>query len=334
MSNEENRLTSAEIGNLWMAYVNNTATICFLKHAIKIVEDDEIKLVIDKGLQLAEDYISSIKTIFQKDNYAVPQGFLDQDVNINAPRLFSDIFHLNFVKSLSKVGIGTYGMCYSMGTRDDVRALFLKCLNTSTDLDEHATKVLLKKGLYVRPPYITVPDKVRFVKKDSFLSGFFTNRRQLTALEITHLFMNLDTNMLGQVVMIGFGQVAEAKELRELFWKGHTIAHSHAQTFSRKLEEDNLPSSSPWDSGVTKSQVAPFSDKLMAFLATFLCAAGIGNYGMALGASPRHDIGAMYSKLMMESGLFANRFAEYLIKNGWMEEPPQSENREELVRGH
>ncbi len=96
------------------------------------------------------------------------------------------------------------------------------------------------------------------MQKKSFLAGFLTNeKRPLTALEITHLFANLDTNTLGEILMIGFAQVAKSKEVREFIWRGKELSEKHRMIFSEKLIEDNVPAPSPWDSGVTKSTVTP-----------------------------------------------------------------------------
>ena len=63
-----------------------------------------------------------------------------------------------------------------------------------------------------------------------------------------------------------------------------------------------------------------------------MIAAGIGNYGMALAASPRRDIGLEYMSLIPEVALYAEDGANIMIKNGWMEEPPQADNRDQLIQ--
>lgn len=334
MTGKENtELTSAEIANLWMAYINNTLSICLLKHFLAVVEDIEIKSEIEFAHQLAKNYVSAITKIFNKENIPLPDGFSDKDVKPNAPRLFTDIVLINFIKSLSKVGMGTYSLAFTLSSRNDTRALFKYCIESTLELDERVTTVLKNKGLYIRPPYIPLPEQVRYVKKTSFLAGFLTSeKRPLTALEITHLFANFDSNVLGETFMMGFAQVAESKQVRELIWRGKEMAEKHKILFSEKLIEDNVPSPSPWDSGVTTSTIAPFSDKLILFLTTFLMASGIGNYGMAMAGSPRTDIALMYERLKIEIGLFAADGAKLLIENGWFEEPPQSVNRKQLSK--
>ncbi len=121
-------LTSAEIAHLWMTYMNNTSTICMLKYFLKIVEDNEIKSGIEFAYQCAEDYVHTITKIFETENIPLPDGFANKDVNLNAPRLFTDVVLINFIKSMSKVGLGNNSLAFTLSSRDDTRAFFSNCL--------------------------------------------------------------------------------------------------------------------------------------------------------------------------------------------------------------
>ncbi|MFF2445503.1 DUF3231 family protein [Neobacillus sp. NPDC058068] len=63
-----------------------------------------------------------------------------------------------------------------------------------------------------------------------------------------------------------------------------------------------------------------------------MIAAGIGNFGMAIAASLRRDLGLKYASLIPEISLFAEDGAKIMIKHGWMEEPPQAEDRDQLIK--
>jgi len=52
---------------------------------------------------------------------------------------------------------------------------------------------------------------------------------------------------------------------------------------------------------------------------------------MALSASPRRDIATEYSRLLAESGLYAEDGANLLIKHEWMERPPHTVNHDKLT---
>jgi hypothetical protein len=88
-----------------------------------------------------------------------------------------------------------------------------------------------------------------------------------------------------------------------------------------------------WDSAVTDSTVPVFSDKLIMFNVSSMIAAGIGNYGMAIAASPRRDIALKYAALIPEISLYAEAGAKIMIKHGWMEEPPQADDRDKIIQG-
>nr|WP_275580740.1 DUF3231 family protein [Aquibacillus albus] len=164
-----------------------------------------------------------------------------------------------------------------------------------------------------------------------FKKGILEKKRALISQEITQLFVNTDTNLLGKNLMMAFAQVAKSHSVRKMMRKGKNIAEKHALTFTQKLQEEDLPSPSSLDLGVTDSQEAPFSDKLMLFLTAFLNAAGIGNYGLAMASSVRQDLALMYVRLTTETALFADDCADLLIKNGWMEEPPEAPDRKGLM---
>jgi hypothetical protein len=62
-----------------------------------------------------------------------------------------------------------------------------------------------------------------------------------------------------------------------------------------------------------------------------MIAAGIGNYGAAMSASPRKDIGIKYASLIPEIALYAEDGANIMINNSWLEEPPMADDRDQLA---
>ena len=94
---------------------------------------------------------------------------------------------------------------------------------------------MLKQGTFIRPPFISIPDKVDFVKRDHFLAGFFGQKRPITSVEVTHLFSNIQTNMLGKALITGYAQIAQDKEVKEYLVRGRQIAQQHVDLFSEML---------------------------------------------------------------------------------------------------
>ncbi len=325
------RLTSAEIANLWGAYVGNTMSSCIFRYFERHVEDLQIKEVVEVALSFSEQIVSRIKTIFESEDFPVPVGFTEHDVDLEAPRLFSDSFMLNYVHQTTKGGFSLYATALPNIAREDVRTFISDCIKKLTDLYNQVAVLSLDKGIFIRPPYITAARDVEFVESDRFLAGLFGPTRPLNALEITHLFSNIQTNALGKGLIMGFGQTARNREVREYFLRGKEIATKHYETFSAKLRDDNLPTPMSWDHDVMASTVPPFSDKLMMYHVSGLNALGIFYYGAALSGSQRHDLHAEYGRLTAEIGLYAEAGARLMIRNRWLEQTPLAPDRNELM---
>jgi len=332
MTTEHNiRLTSAEIGGLWTQYMSDSMAACTMKYFLNKTEDSQIRPVLEFAIGLADAHLSAIAGIFKAEGCPIPAGFSDQDVSIDAPRLFCDPFHLTYVKNAAKSGMIAYGLALSLAARQDVRVFLKECIKTSSDLDEMATQVMLSKGIFVRPPYITVPDRVEYVKNDQFLGTLFGKQRPLSALEIAHLFLNAQSNSVAKALMVGFSQVAHSRDLRQLLVKGAGIADKHIEVFGQSLKESGLPAPMSLDSDIMDSVIAPLSDKLMLFHITLLMGMGLGYYAAAIGASARIDLVADYGRLSAEIEKFVFECEKMLANNSWMEEPPLADDRQALA---
>ncbi|MEC1524237.1 DUF3231 family protein [Neobacillus niacini] len=171
------------------------------------------------------------------------------------------------------------------------------------------------------------------MKKQQFLAGFFGPKRAITGVEITHLFLNVQTNAIGKALITGFAQTTENEEIKQFLYRGKQIAQKHVDIFSDFLKKEDLPAPMSWDTAVSDSKTPVFSDKLIMFHITGMIAAGIGNYGMAMAASPRRDIGLRYATLIPEISLYAEDGANIMINHGWLKEPPQAEDRDQLIKG-
>lgn len=87
---QHTRLTAPELGNLWSQYMNDTLAICFNMYALEKIEDEEIRLLFQFALELAERHVRRIREFFEQERFPIPQGFTSQDVKTTAPRLFDD----------------------------------------------------------------------------------------------------------------------------------------------------------------------------------------------------------------------------------------------------
>jgi hypothetical protein len=324
-------LTATEMANLWNVYMIESMSVCINKYFLEKVEDMEVREMLLHSQKLAKSFLDQAKVILSEEKMPIPFGFTDEDVNPSAPRLFSDILILRYIKHQSQIGIGTYGLALSLSTREDVRTFLSQCLSQLQELYNKVTNVMLSKGVYVRGPIIPIPQKAEYVQKQSFLKGFFGETRPLTAIEIAHIARNIESNSIGQRWNLGLSQVAHSKEVRQYMLRGKKIAAKHEEVLSEFLKKDDIPVPSTWDSVVTESTVSPFSDKLMMFQVSMLISAGIGSYGVGIGASNRRDIGVTYSRLLAEVTQYGEDGLNIMIDNGWFEQPPQAVDRQAII---
>jgi hypothetical protein len=325
------QLTASELATLWNTYMADTMGKCILTHFKENVEDEKIGEIINFSLQIAEDHIHTISELFNKEQIPIPQGFDKNDLNENSPRLFSDIYYLRYLEHMGRTGLSTYSLAKAISTRKDIREIYKLWYGQTEQMFDMATEYALNIGTYVRSPYIDYYKEVQFVESNDFLGNFFGKQRSLLAIEIAHLGTNIEVCHVGQTLLMGFSQVAKSKELRQFFLRGTEIGKKQITHFFEILKDSNTSYPSTWDALITGSIEPPFSDKLMLFQANLLSAIATADFGTAIGASVRRDIGILYAKLIAEIGTYAEDGAKYMIKEKWLEKPPQTHDREQLI---
>jgi hypothetical protein len=334
METEHNiRLTSSELASLWAGYMNNSMSYCVLKYFKEKTQDTEITPILEFAIEITETMLQEITVIYEKENHAIPVGFSEkEDLNLNAPALYSDTFHLNFVHNMARHGMTSYGASFSGCARNDVLQLFSKAIDLTRQLYNKSLNVLLEKGLYSRAASIPIPDKVEFIEKQGYLKGWFGERRPMTSLEIMHFFNNMQRNAIGKALLLGFAQTAGLQEVRNYMARGAQIAGKVVEFMAHILAEENISEPPTLDSEVLKSTTPPFSDKLMMFQVTMLSGMSLGYYGVALGTVTRRDLGSKFMRITMEAVQYAEDGANILIEHGWMEKPPSSIDNIEIAK--
>lgn len=101
-----------------------TLNRCMLLHFLATVEDKEIKNVIQTKLDAKENRIKQITSFFTKEGITTPVGFTDKDVNLKAPRLFTDVFMVEYIYYMSVVALEDYTRGTSISPRQDIRHFF------------------------------------------------------------------------------------------------------------------------------------------------------------------------------------------------------------------
>ncbi|SFJ29819.1 Protein of unknown function [Halobacillus dabanensis] len=335
MTQNHTMLTSSELSSIWTSYMNDTMSICILSHFLKHAEDEEIRSVIQFSYDLSTTHVEKLTDIFRKEGLPIPTGFTEeQDLNLNAPRLYTDMFILTYINHMAKVGLLAYSSFIAMSARKDIRDYFMEGLKETSDLYDNSSNVLLSKGLFVRAPYVEYPTKTDFVESKKYFNGYalLGNQRPLNTVEISHLFMNVQTNLIGNKLALSFAQTSPNEEVQKWLLRGADISKKHVEIFTKLLLDNDIQAPASSDVSITDSTTPPFSDKLILFHMGLLSGAGAGNYSTAAAASQRNDLMVNYERLSVEIARYAKDGGDIMVRNGWLEEPPGTIDKHKLSK--
>ncbi|CAG7615828.1 hypothetical protein PAESOLCIP111_01831 [Paenibacillus solanacearum] len=329
---DNNRLSSTEISALWTTYMNDCASVCFLKHFMNVLQDAEIRPIVQDALNIGESHIQTIRSLFQQEQFPLPKAFSDEDLHLSAPPLFTDLYALGHVYGMSRIGLISYGSMYSTLARKDVLDFYAKALQQSAELYQNAVNLMQSKGVYDRPPKIPYPESVAFVEKASYMSGWLGEQRPLNALELTEIFFNIERNYFGLLLLTGFLQVTQDEHIKKYLMKGKHLAEKQIKTFNTLLLNEDLLGTVPVAMEVTASTTSPFSDKLMLFTVNVLQSTAISTLGHSIAVCTRKDLSAQLAKFMAEVLAYGDDGLSLMIEREWLEQPPQAPNRRKLMQ--
>ncbi|MBN6205157.1 DUF3231 family protein [Ralstonia pickettii] len=334
MNKDHISLTASEIGALWTEYMNDSMSRQILGFMLQHIKDEEIKSVVQKAHTLSTRREKALISIFKNEQYAIPIGFTEQDVNMNAPWLFTDTFCLTYVNHMARVGMVAYSGFVSVSYRKDMVNHFSEGLKNVNKLYKESLSISLQKGINARHPHIEVPKETDFVESKKYYSGLnpFNEKRPLNAVEISHLYLNIMTNSLGFKLCLAFAQTTHSKEIQGFMLRGKEVSQKHNKLFTDTLMKDDIESPHVPDIGISDSTTQTFTDKLMMFHISLLMSTGTGNYATAAAASQRSDLAVNYERLSLEVSRLAKSGADIMIKNNYLEQPPGTINREKLAK--
>jgi hypothetical protein len=315
--NIKDPLLSSEITGLWNSYMGDTMIICMLKYFINRVDDSATRAILQQTSDLSTQHIQEVTAIFMQEKLPIPHGFDDNDVNIDAPRLFTDAFYLNFLGFMARVGMHNYTLILNYISRSDIRAFFSKRIYEYIDLFNNSADLRIIKGIAIKAPRVEVPKEVQYVKSQSFITDWFGEKRPLLTAELTHIFGLVFANLIGRAISTAFGQVSKDEKISDFFFEGKELSTKLIYELTELLTDEGIPIPSSSDSYVTDSTSAPFSDKLMLAHSALLAASAQSSIGMAMADTMRSDIQAMYIKYTTIIMKHAKAGANIMIDNGW-----------------
>lgn len=327
-------LTSSEIAFLWTSYMNESLSKCMLGFMLKDIEDSDITTIIQNAYDASCQNLDELHAIFKEENFPIPSGFTENDVNMEAPWLFTDVFCLTYVNHMAKIALIAYSSSLSMSKRGDIRQYFTKAITQSLTQYNQSTDISLLKGIEARPPFIGIPNNTDYVSDKSYLRGLnpFNEKRPLNAVEISHLHQNITTNSIGNKLCLAFAQTSQTKVVQDFMLRNSEVSKKHITIFTDILLKEDVEVGQIPDTGVSHSTTQTFSDKLIMFHISLIMAAGIGNYAVAASASQRSDLMVNYERLSLEVAKLAKSGADIMIENNWFEQPPGIKNRKKLAK--
>lgn len=330
MEKNNNRLTSVEITNLLTQFEQETMSVCVCKYVLATVKDTQIHSLYQRSLELSEKHINRMKEFFKMEKFPVPHGLTEQDINAKAPPLFTDSFWLEYLHSLIHVGLSGYSLSLSVSVRKDIRDYYYQCNLEAMDLYNRIIDLLLAKGNFEQPPYFAVPEKVEYVNSIGYTLNVFGKKRPLNSAEAGNVYVNLKMTRVAKGLCLGFLQVTKNQEVKEFLEEVIKVVNKNYGIFSTVMTENNLLAPPLLDTQVTKSTVAPFSDKLIILKAGFLLGASLSYYGTSMVASLRVDLLSHCEAAILRGLKLMPNWGSIAIRNQWIEKLPAADGRADI----
>ncbi|WP_088103591.1 DUF3231 family protein [Halalkalibacter urbisdiaboli] len=332
---EKPAITSSELGTLWLTYQQKTMILRMLEYFIEKADDEKAKDIMTNLYGEIDLYVGKITETFQNEGAVIPVAFSAQDVNKDVPKLYDNGFDIMFIRLLKEISMALHSLNITMAYREDIVMIFDELTAITQKYYNLCTQYLLEKGMLARPPYVSMPNSVEFVKDTNYLGGLainpFSEKRTLNTVEVAHLHHIIETNFVGMRMITGFAQCANKGEVKNFFNEGAELAKSIIKELSETLLQNGIQSPEPSGGNATRSTVAPFSDKLMMYCISLFCSFALGGNSLGTAFSLRNDIPAKMVIFMKDTFEYAHKGAKIMINNGWMEEPPQMEERKQII---
>ncbi|NRD78271.1 DUF3231 family protein [Bacillus sp. BRMEA1] len=326
------KLTSSEIGTLWGEYVNGTMTDVVNRYMVSIIEDEAIKNIFNDAIKTFEKQKQQIVTFMENDGFPVPIGFTESDLFKGKPRLFTDIFCLNYIHIMTLHGLLGHTTALGVSVRKDLRDFYDSCDNDAKKMYHQTIELLLEKGNFQRDPLFYPAKNPEYISSKDFSDGFFRKGRKLAATEIISISFNIKKSIMAKTLTIAFSQVAQTKEVRKFFTDSEKTADKQIKAFAKIMQDDNLPVPKSWETEVTTSTDSPFSDKLMLYHIGFLFQAAQNYHGVGLASAMRTDLVTTYEGTILKNLMVTKEWFDLMVKNKWLEQPPLAPNRTEIAK--
>jgi hypothetical protein len=328
------QLSSSELGTLWMTYISISARIIMYDFfALKTI-DKKAQNIINSHITEEQNILNKIVTIFNNEEAVIPIGFDEHDEMKESPTLYDDFFHIMCLRQTMKLNLGHSAVYSSMSYLKEVNDVFKLNYDMSNEYYMTTTNYLLERGVLARPPGVTMPKQVEFIEDKNYMSGLnpLSDKRALNTIEVGYINEAIEDNIWVMQLLTGFAQVAKESEVKRYFISGKELAKKNISELSAVLLQSDIQPPSTWVGKVTDSVNPPFSDKLMMYINSLISTTALGFTALGTSFSMRNDLPIKLGLISKDTFSYAKKGAKIMIKHGWMEEPPQMEDRNQLTK--
>jgi len=328
------KLTSSELGTLWMIYISKSAKLIMLNLFKDKTIDKKAQDILSACITESQNIKNEIVNVFNNEKAVIPIGFDESDALREAPPLFDDIFNIMFLRQMMKLNYGHPAVFSAMSYMKETHDIFKHNYEMSDKYYVITTNYLLEKGVLAKPPSVTMPKKVEFIENKIYMSGhnIFSDKRSLNTIEVGFLNEAVEDNIFGMQMMTGFAQVAKESEVKKYFIEGNELSKKIITNLSNVLLQSDIQPVSTWAGKATDSTKAPFSDKLMMYMTSLISSSAMGYNALGTSFSMRSDLHIKLALIAKDVFGYAKKGGKMMIKYKWMEEPPQMEDRNQLTK--
>ncbi|MBK5242498.1 DUF3231 family protein [Clostridium sp.] len=328
------QLSSSEVGTIWMAYQSTTANLMIFNIFKDKTIDKEAKNILSEYITDILNVKGNIVNIFNKANAVIPMGFDERDIIREEPPLFDDIFNIMFLRQIMKLKLGHSSVFTAISLMKEVHDLYKLEYDIADKYFVMTTNYLLGKGVLAQPPAVTIPKRIEFIENINYMSGYniLSEKRSLNTIEVGYINEAIENNILGMQLMTGFAQVAKEDEVKTYFIEGKEISKNIITELSAVLLQSDIQPPSTWAGKATDTIKTPFSDKLMMYIISLITSSALGFNALGTSFSMRGDLHVKLALIVKNTFTYSKKGGKMMIKHGWMEEPPQMEDRNQLTK--
>ncbi|WP_339146126.1 MULTISPECIES: DUF3231 family protein [unclassified Sutcliffiella] len=148
--------------------------------------------------------------------------------------------------------------------------------------------------------------------------------KTMLARLLEHFLANKQNEEVHTLVQTYYNQeVNFINELTELFQQENMVVPVGYIFSDTLLKSDIQPPIVAWGNP-TLSTESPYSEKLMMYLTNLLSSFGLTSNALGTSFSLRSDLPTKMTLIAKDIFDYAKDGGKLMVKNGWMEEPPQS----------